>query len=67
MKINKKIIITILMTLLTASVSEDYDILIYAFTVIIYYGMCLSGEYVYQSIKKLYSTLIIKDKVIEAS
>ena len=53
MKINKKIIITIIMTLLTAQFSGDYDILTSVFTATIYYGMCLGVEYVYQKCSKL--------------
>ena len=43
---NKKVIIAILLTLLTAYVSVDYDVLTSIFTFILYYGMCLSGEWI---------------------
>ena len=53
MKINKKILITIMMTLLTAYVSDNYDLIVSGFVATLYYGMCLSGEYVYQKIQTL--------------
>lgn len=49
---NNKGLIAILLTLLTAYISGDYDILTSIFTFILYYGVCLSVEWMGKFVPK---------------
>lgn len=49
---NKKIIISMLLTTLTAYISSDYDILTSIFVFILYYGVCLSVEWMGKFVPK---------------
>lgn len=49
---NKKGLIAILLTLLTSYISGDYDIITSIFIFILYYGVCLSVEYMGKFVPK---------------
>ena len=49
---NKKVIIAMLLTTVTAYTASDYEVLTSIFTFILYYGVCLSVEWMGKFVPK---------------